>query len=139
MAETLTDKTFQFELVSPERVLVSEQARMVVVPGDDGDFGVLAGHTPLLSSIRPGVVTVTAPSGEQRRIFVAGGFADVNGAVCSVLAEDAADVKDLDRAELEEQLKSLADDQGFAGDDEAKKSRIARDIEMTKAKLAAVA
>lgn len=139
MADKLTDKTFQFELVSPERVLASEEASMVVIPGEAGDFGVLADHAPLLSSIRPGVVTVTSPSGEQKKIFVAGGFADVGGKTCSVLAEEAISVADLDRGALEGQLKNLEDDLGFAKDDAVKAAGIRGLIEVTKAKIAAAA
>lgn len=134
----MTDKTFQFDLVSPEKILVSEQASMVVVPGEDGDFGVLEGHAPLLSSIRPGVVVVTQPDGGQKKIFVAGGFADVNGKICSVLAEEAVNVNDLDRGALEQSLKNLEDDLGFAKDDATKSAHLRRQIEVTQAKIAAV-
>jgi F-type H+-transporting ATPase subunit epsilon len=140
MAEAAAaDATFKFELVSPERILVSEEAKMVVVPGGEGDFGVLAQHAPLLSTIRPGVVTVTSPSGETRRIFVAGGFADVSPTLLSVLAEEAVDVADLSRSELEEKLKNLEDDLGFAKEDPTKAALLSKDIEITKAKLAAAA
>jgi len=139
MADKLTDKTFQFELVSPERILVSEEASMVVVPGEAGDFGVLAEHAPLLSSIRPGVVTVTSPDGSVKKIFVAGGFADVSAKTCSVLAEEAVNVNEIDKAKAEEQLKSLQDDLDFAKDDAIKAASIARQIEVAKARLQAAA
>src|ERR1700744_4263440 len=98
MADKITDKTFKFELVSPERILASEEVGMVVVPGGDGDFGVLAEHAPLVSTIRPGVVAVYMPSGEVKKIFVSGGFADVTGTLCSVLAEEAVNVNEIDRS-----------------------------------------
>lgn len=139
MADQITTKTFQFELVSPEQVLASEEATMVVIPGEAGDFGVLADHAPLLSSIRPGVVTVTLPDGSIKKIFVAGGFADVSGKICSVLAEEAVNVNELDKAKLDEMLKNLQDDLGFSADDAVKKARILNDIETTKAKIAAIA
>lgn len=139
MADQITTKTFQFELVSPEQVLASEEATMVVIPGEAGDFGVLADHAPLLSSIRPGVVTVTLPDGSIKKIFVAGGFADVSGKICSVLAEEAVNVNELDKAKLDETLKNLQDDLGFSADDAVKKARILNDIETTKAKIAAIA
>ena len=138
MADTLTKKTFLFELVSPERILASEEAAMVVVPGEAGEFGVLADHAPLLSSIRPGVVSVHLPSGEVKKIFVAGGFADVSGKLCSVLAEEAVNVNELNRAELETHLKNLNDDLGFAGEDALKKAKVTADITIIQAKLAAV-
>lgn len=137
MAETPSGKTFQFELVSPEKILVSEEVAMVVVPGEAGDFGVLADHAPTLSSIRPGVVTVTSPSGEARRIFVSGGFADVNANICSVLAEEAVNVNDLDKAALETTIRNLEDDLGFARDDAAKSAQIRGELALTKAKIAA--
>lgn len=137
MADKLTEKTFQFELVSPERVLASEEAYMVVIPGEAGDFGVLADHAPLLSSIRPGVVVVTSPSGEQKKIFVAGGFADVSGKICSVLAEEAVNVDDLDKSAIETEIKNLEDDLGFAKDDAVKSAFLARQLDVAKAKAAA--
>lgn len=140
MADAITNAgTFQFELVSPERVLVSEEAKMVVVPGAGGDFGVLPKHSPLLSSIRPGVVTVTAADGSVRKIFVAGGFADVNPDICSVLAEEAVAVEELDRAALEASLKTLEDDAAFAKEDAIKLASVQRQIDVTKAKLQAAA
>ncbi len=138
MAEKLTDKTFQFELVSPERILASEEATMVIVPGGEGEIGVLADHAPLLSALRPGVVTVTSPAGDMRRIFVSGGFVDITGDLCSVLAEEAVNVNDLDRAKLEEKLKDLEDDLGFAKDDHVKTAHIQRNIDIVRAKLAAL-
>ena len=137
MAEALTSKTFQFELVSPERVLASEEATMVVVPGGDGDFGVLADHTPLVSSIRPGVVFVYTPSGEVKKIFVTGGFADVDGKICSVLAEEAVNVNEIDRSKTEQSLKELHDELANAGEDAVKRANLGRNIAIAEAKLAA--
>jgi F-type H+-transporting ATPase subunit epsilon len=99
-----------FELVSPERVLVSQDADMVIVPGMAGDFGVLAGHQPLISSLRPGIVEVRDEGAETRRIFVDGGFAEVTGDRCAVLAEDAAPVEDLNRSDIEVRIKDAEED-----------------------------
>jgi len=140
MAEAAAASTsFKFELVSPERVLLSEEVKMVTVPGEEGDFGVLARHAPLLSSIRPGVVSVTGLDGAIRKIFVAGGFADVSPELLSVLAEEAIDVTDLNKAELEGQLKGLEDDLGFAKDDALKTAQIRNQITLTTAKIQAAA
>lgn len=139
MAEKLTDRTFQFELVSPERILASEEASMVIVPAGEGDIGVLADHAPLLSSLRPGVVTVTSPAGEVTRIFVSGGFVDVTGDLCAVLAEEAVNVSSLDRDTLNQKLKDLEDDLGFAKDDLVKASSVQKNIDIVQAKLAALA
>jgi len=138
MAETFTSKTFQFELVSPECVLASEEVSLAVVPGEAGEFGVLAGHAPMLSSIRPGVVAVHLPSGEVRKIFVAGGFADVNGALCSLLAEEAVNVSDLNRAQIEEGLKTLREGLELAKEDALKAAHLRHRIEVEQAKLDAV-
>jgi F-type H+-transporting ATPase subunit epsilon len=138
MVETLTSKTIQFELVSPERILVSEEASMIVVPGEAGDFGVLADHAPLLSSIRPGVVSVHLPSGEVKKIFVAGGFADVNGKICSVLVEEAVNVNEMNSATLVENLRKLEDDLANAGDDATKSAHLQKQIFVIRAKLAAL-
>lgn len=77
-----------FDLVSPERLLFSEDVDMVVVPGTEGDFGVLAGHAPLMSTLRPGLIEIY-DGGEPRKVFVAGGFAEVTPAGLTVLAEEA--------------------------------------------------
>jgi F-type H+-transporting ATPase subunit epsilon len=135
MADALTDKTFRFELVSPEAVLASIEATMVIVPGEEGEFGVLADHAPLLSSMRPGVVAVTAADGTQRKIFVSGGFADVTGTQCSVLAEEAIDVADLNREALAAKLADLTDDLEFAKDDAVKSAHIRREIDIVRTKI----
>ena len=80
--------TFQFELVSPARLVLSEAVEEVVVPGADGDFGVLPGHAPFMSTIRPGFIVVKRQSGTER-IFVRGGFADTNPNGLTILAEEA--------------------------------------------------
>jgi F-type H+-transporting ATPase subunit epsilon len=139
MADAPINTTFQFELVSPEKILVSAEAKMVIVPGEEGDFGVLAQHAPLLSAIRPGVVSITPASGEERKIFVAGGFADVTPSLLSLLAEEAVDVKDIDKSKLEQDLKNLEDDLGFAKDDAVKTTALKGQIEVAKAKLFAAA
>jgi F-type H+-transporting ATPase subunit epsilon len=82
--------TFKFELVSPERVLLSEIAEQVVLPGSEGDFAVLANHAPMIATLRPGVLDVQLP-GSTRRIFVKGGFAEVEPDRLTVLAETAFD------------------------------------------------
>lgn len=102
----MADKV-NFELVSPERLLLSEEVDMVVVPGAEGDFGVLGGHAPVISTVRPGTITVYQGTAVSTRIFVAGGFAEVTADRCTVLAEEAAPVEDIDRAAVEAQLTEL--------------------------------
>ena len=100
MAEQLT-----FELVSPERLLCSTDVEMVVVPGGEGDFGVLAGHAPLVSTVRSGVIDVYGSDSISDRIFVAGGFAEVVAARCTVLAEEAINLKEVERSAVEERIR----------------------------------
>ncbi len=79
--------TFKFELVSPERLLLSEDVEQVVVPGSEGDFTVLAGHAPVLSTLRPGVMDVKLPGGKAKRLYVKAGFAEVDPESLTVLAQ----------------------------------------------------
>ncbi len=109
-----------FELVSPERLLVSASVDMVVVPGEEGDFGVLPGHAPLISSVRPGVIEVHNEGQEVERIFVASGFAEVSRDTCCVLAEDATPVAEFDRATLEQRIQNAREDLEDAETDDAR-------------------
>lgn len=113
-------ETVKFELVSPEKLLLSLDAEMVVVPGEAGDFGVLPGHSPLISTIRNGVIEVTVNGQVSERIFVAGGFAEVANDKLTVLAEEAVPVAKLDRAKVAQQLKDAQEDCDDAKDEHAK-------------------
>ncbi|MFQ5620175.1 MAG: ATP synthase F1 subunit epsilon [Rhodospirillales bacterium] len=104
----MTEK-IPFELVTPERVVLAEEADMVVVPGGDGDFGVLPGHAPLLSTVRPGTLEVHEGDRVTMRIFVSGGFAEVADGRCTVLADEAVHASEIDRADAEERLKRARD------------------------------
>jgi F-type H+-transporting ATPase subunit epsilon len=99
----------QFELVSPERLLLSEPVGMVVVPGTEGNFGVLPGHSLFISTVRPGVIDVYAEGlpAITERIFVSGGFAEVTPERCTVLADEAVPLSALDRAALEAEAREL--------------------------------
>lgn len=129
-------QTFNFELVSPERKLMSGPVKMVVIPGSEGDLGVLPNHSALVSSIRPGVMEIFGADGNKIRIFIGGGFADVTATNTTVLAEEAVNVSELNVAEIEQSIRNLTEDLGMAAD-EAEKSRIGRKIEMARARLAA--
>ena len=96
--------TVEFELVSPQRLLMSEPVEMVVVPGAEGDFGVLPGHSLLIATVRPGVIDIHEGGQVKESIFVAGGFAAVSPERCTVLAEEAVPVADIDRGEAEQRL-----------------------------------
>ena len=99
--------TLQFELVSPERLLRSEQVEMVVVPGTEGNFGVLPGHAPLISTIRPGTIDIYEGGAIVRRIFISGGIAEVIPERCTVLADEAMAPESLDRSALDAELQTL--------------------------------
>jgi F-type H+-transporting ATPase subunit epsilon len=132
-------QTFHFELVSPEEKLLSEPAFMVVVPGEEGEFGVLANHSALVSSVRAGVIEIHGvnDNDDVRRVFVAGGFADVSADRCVVLAEYAINVSDLTQDNIQSELNNLIEDLGMAENDSDTK-RVEAKIEIAKAKMAAV-
>jgi F-type H+-transporting ATPase subunit epsilon len=98
--------TFHFELVSPDKILFSGEVDQVDVPGSEGDFGVLAGHAPLIALLRPGLMTVYA-GGEQTRLVVLGGFAEVGPDGLTVLADVATRLEDFDHAALHAQIVEL--------------------------------
>jgi F-type H+-transporting ATPase subunit epsilon len=134
-----------FELVSPERLLVSEEVEMVVVPGSEGNFGVLKGHSLLISTLRPGVIDVyqNERNAITDRIFVAGGFAEVTPERCTVLADEAVEVSDLDATAVEANIRALEgarDNLRGTSDDEGRRelAQVERDIAVAEAKLQAI-
>ncbi|MBB5045513.1 F-type H+-transporting ATPase subunit epsilon [Rhodopseudomonas rhenobacensis] len=104
--------TFQFDLVSPEKLAFSGQVDQVDVPGVEGDFGVLAGHAPVVAVIRPGLLTITA-GGNQQKIVVLGGLAEVSDKGLTVLADVATSVAELDTAQFAQTVSSM--EAGLAG------------------------
>ena len=126
--------TFELELVSPESLLLSEPVEMVVVPGEEGDFGVLAGHTPVISNIRPGTLAIFEGGSVTKRVFLAGGFAEVTKERCTILAEGAMPVDDIDRSAVEQEINSLREDVDAAADN-AERSRTEVALAVAKAKL----
>lgn len=113
----MADK-LQFDLVSPERLLLSEEVDMVTLPGAEGDFGVLPGHAPVLSTLKAGVVEVKGVSDALSRLFVRGGFAEVNGDKVTVLAEEATALAELDLEELDQNIRNTEEDLAAAKTDE---------------------
>jgi F-type H+-transporting ATPase subunit epsilon len=97
----------QFELVSPERLILSTEVEMVVVPGTEGNFGVLPGHAPLISTIRPGTIDIYEGGAITERIFIVGGIAEVTPERCTVLADEAMAPDSLDRAAIEAELQTV--------------------------------
>ena len=112
------DGKLAFELASPEALLLSIRADMVVVPGAEGDFGVLPGHAPFISEVRPGVIDVYQGDVIDERIFVAGGFAEVNTLGCTVLSGEAYPLDELDKGDVEERRRDAEDQLANAADDE---------------------
>ncbi|MEQ9520510.1 MAG: F0F1 ATP synthase subunit epsilon [Parvibaculum sp.] len=115
MAEKL-----KFDLVAPEKLLLSTEADMVVVPGTEGDFGVMPGHSPVMATLRSGVIDVTGGTGGDTRIFVRGGFAEVTPAGLTVLAEEATPLAELDAAKLDQRIKNASEDVQDAKTDDAR-------------------
>ncbi|MCX5514090.1 F0F1 ATP synthase subunit epsilon [Kaistia algarum] len=111
---------FSFELVSPERLLLSEPVLSVVVPGAEGEFTVLKNHAPFMSTIRPGIVTVTPVSGASQRYFIRGGFADVSPSGLTILAELAVPAESIDPALILKEIKDAEEDLADAKDDESR-------------------
>ena len=106
-----------FELVSPEKLLLSRDVDFVVVPGEEGDFAVLPGHAPLLSCVRTGIIEIHEEGSEKTGLFVTGGFAEATPARCTVLAKDVTPMADMDRTQIEQRLANARDDLGQHADD----------------------
>jgi F-type H+-transporting ATPase subunit epsilon len=113
-------EAFKFELVSPERLLVSEDVESVIIPGTDGEMTVMARHAPVMSTIKPGVVTVRPVSGAEQRYVVFGGFADILPDGCTLLAESAVAVQDIDRNDLARRIGEAKEDVADAKDEAAR-------------------
>ncbi|WP_299379671.1 F0F1 ATP synthase subunit epsilon [uncultured Kiloniella sp.] len=127
----------EFELVSPEKLLLSQSVDMVVVPGEDGDFGVLPRHAPMISTVRPGVIAIYSGKEISERIFVAGGFAEVTTERCTVLAEVAQPVGEIDKAAVQQQLQDAKEDLSDAKDDAARDAA-RKQIGLSEAMLTAI-
>jgi F-type H+-transporting ATPase subunit epsilon len=128
-----------FELVAPERLLASIEADMVVIPGAEGDFGVLPRHAPLMSLLRPGLIRVYQGDRVDRQVFVAGGFAEVNERGCIVLAEDAQPLEEADPERARQALRDAEEDLADAKvSSEIERERLERAIEVARARVEAL-
>lgn len=130
--------TLQFELVTPERLALSEPVAMVEVPGEMGDFGVLPGHAPFMSMIRPGVVKVHAADDSTTRYFIPAGYAEVNPEGCIVLAEHVQNLADVDANEAAKALEIAQFDVNEAKDD-AEKAKAEKALIVAQALVEAIA
>ncbi len=117
---------FPFELVSPERLLLSEPVLSVVVPGSEGEFEVLKNHAPFMATIKPGVVTVTPANGAAQRFFIRGGFADVNASGLTILAEQAVPVESLNADTIAKEIRDAEEDVNDARDDASRTAAATR-------------
>jgi F-type H+-transporting ATPase subunit epsilon len=115
-----------FDLVSPERLLLSDAAEMVTIPGTEGYMGVMAGHSPVISTLRPGTITVQGAAAGDTRFFIRGGFAEVTAAKLPVLAEEAIPLAEVNVAMLDQRIRDAEEDVVAAKSDADK----ARAIEM---------
>jgi len=111
---------FKFELVTPERMLLSAEASQVVVPGTEGDFTVLTGHAPVISTIRPGLIEASLADDRTLRLFVKGGFAEVEANRLTVLAQRALEVDAMDAASIADELATAESELAAATDDAAR-------------------
>ena len=128
--------TFHFDLVSPEKLLFSGDVEQVDVPGAEGDFGVLAGHAPFVTTVRPGILTLYG-DGEPLKVVVNGGFAEVNPEGLTVLADMAVPLDEFDRSQLDGQIKNAEEDVADAKED-WQRDKLAHKLEQLKALQAAL-
>jgi F-type H+-transporting ATPase subunit epsilon len=113
----MADNKIAFDLVSPERLLLSEEAEMVTVPGLEGEMGVMAGHMPLITALRPGIIDVKGGTEGHDRFFVTAGFAEVTPAKITVLAEEAIPLASLTATELDQRIIDAEEDISLAKTD----------------------
>ena len=113
--------TFRFELVSPEKLLFSGDVLSVIASGTEGEFMVLPGHAPLMSVLKPGIVTVEETDAKSLRLFVRGGFADVSSKGLTILAEQAVPVDELDTAKIDTEIRNAEEDLKDAEGDETRR------------------
>ena len=111
---------YKFELVSPERLLVSETVESIVIPATEGEMTVMANHSPVMTTIKPGIVTVKTVAGKLDRYVVYGGFADILPGGCTLLAESATRVDELNKADIAARVQAAREDIGNAPDDDSR-------------------
>jgi F-type H+-transporting ATPase subunit epsilon len=127
--------TVEFELVSPAKLLKSELVEMVVVPGAEGDLGVLPGHSALIATVRPGVIDIHEGGSVKERIFVAGGFCEISPERCTVLAEEAIEISAIDKAVAQKRLEDATT--AWKNADDANKAKAETERRIAEAMVAA--
>jgi len=128
--------TFQFELVAPEKLIYSDDIEFVVVPGAEGDFGVLPGHALLLSTVRPGIIEIFENDKPKERYFVGGGFAEVTPERCTILSTESVNLDDIDESTARQRLDTAEHDLNEAASD-ADREKCEKALEVAQALLAA--
>ena len=130
----MAEKTIAFDLVSPERLLLSCTADMVTVPGSEGYMGVMAGHSPLVTALRAGMIDVMR-DGKDDRYFIRGGFAEVSPDKIIVLAEEAIPMTELDLAILDQRIADAQQDEIAAKNDaeRQKAAQLVDDLKLVRA------
>jgi F-type H+-transporting ATPase subunit epsilon len=111
----------RFELVSPEKLVLAADVQQVLVPGSEGDMGVLPGHAPVMTTVRPGVLDVTTRSGNIKRFYIKGGFAEIDPTQITVLAQTTIDLDELDAEHIAADIRDLEEDLADARTDEARR------------------
>ena len=127
----------EFELVSPERLLIVGEFDMIVLPGEDGDFGVLRSHAPLISTLRPGTIVIFEDGKITNRIFVASGFAEVTTERLTVMAEQASRIDEIVRVDVKQEISDLRDKIG-SGSKESELTYTEAELVIAEAKLLAI-
>ena len=127
--------TVEFELVSPAKLLKSEPVEMVVVPGAEGDLGVLPGHSALIATVRPGVIDIHEGGSVKERIFVACGFCEISPERCTVLAEEAIEVSAIDKVAAQKRLEDAT--LAWKNADDANKAKAEAERRIAEAMVAA--
>ena len=128
--------TFQFELVAPETLIYSDDIEFVVVPGAEGDFGVLPGHALLLSTVRPGIIEIFENDRPKERFFVGGGFAEVTPERCTILSTESVNLDDIDESTARQRLDTAERDLNEAASD-ADREKCEKALEVAQTLLAA--
>ncbi len=126
--------SFTFTLVSPERQLLSTEVTMAVLPGEKGDMGILADHAATIAALRPGLVELYRDGDVSERIYIAGGFANINERGCNILAEHCIFVRDLNQEEIEQYIRNCQEDLALAEEQE-QRAALERDMKLANVQL----
>ena len=128
--------TLEFELVSPLKLLVSDKVDMVIVPGVEGDLGVLPGHSPLITNVRPGVISILDGDDIKQKLFVTGGFCEIKPDLCTVLSAEAIKLEDIDSEIAQKRYKDAEEAEASANDEN--KAEALRELKIASAMVEAI-